>query len=601
MKSGINRLKKSLNMGYMGKWLTYGALIGIVTGLCSVVFYLGLNYCSSILLGDIAGFHPPLPGGESSGHEFPMDGGMNYLLVLIPTIGGLISGIIVYSLAPEAEGHGTDSVIDAFHKLKGRIRRRVPVVKTIASIITISSGGSAGREGPIAQIGAGFSSFLADILRGKEQDRRIMLICGVAAGVGCIFKAPLGGALFAMAVLYKRDYEVEGIIPAVISSIVAYSIFCSIAGWAPVFTTPQYTFIHPAELLVYALIGVVCGLIGIIYVKVFYGLRDRIFRKIRIPKHFIPAIGGFMLGLLALFCPQVLGMGYGWIQQAIDGKLVLTLMIVLIFAKILATSFTISSGGSGGVFAPSLFIGAMIGGSIGGVFNSLLPGFITQPSACVLVGMAGFFAGVANVPIITLIMVCEMTNSYSLLVPLMLAEAISYVILSKWTIYENQVPTRADSPAHRHELSIDILEKLHVEDAITRDVTVVSPEDKVNHILSLIEEYKHLGYPVVSGGELVGIVTARDVTGVPISERDTKEIKDISSNNLIVTYMDETLYNALHKMVDENIGRLPVVNRENPKKMVGILTKSDIIVAYVKEEEKIKCARGWKSNSIMIS
>ena len=590
LNSKVSKLGMVLNIEYMGKWLFYGALVGIATGFASVIFYFGLNYCSSFLLGDIADFHPPLPGGESSGHESSVNG-MNYLLLIIPTIGGLISGIIVYSLAPEAEGHGTDAVINAFHRLKGRIRKRVPIVKTLASMITIGSGGSAGREGPVAQIGAGFGSFLGDVFRVGEVDRRILLICGVAAGIGSIFKAPLGGALFAIAVLYKQDYEVDAIIPSVISSIIAYSIFCSIVGWAPVFTTPEYNFTHPVELLCYALIGIVCGLIGIIYVKVFYGLRDKVFRKIKVPRHLIPAIGGFMLGLLALFFPEILGTGYGWIQEAINGNLGLTLMIILIFAKILATSFTVSSGGSGGVFAPSLVIGAMIGGSIGNISHSLFPGIITQPSACVLVGMASFFAGVANVPIVTLIMVCEMTNSYSLLVPLMLAEAISYVITSRWGIYENQVPTRADSPAHRHELSIDILEKLRVKDAMTGDVITVSPKDKVSYVSSLIDKYKHLGYPVISKGDIVGIITARDIASVPVSERDTTEIGDISSNNLVVAYSDETLYDAMHKMVEADIGRLPVVDRKNPKKLVGILTKSDITVAYVKEEERIRCAR----------
>ena len=590
LNSKVSKLGRILNIEYMGKWLFYGALVGTATGFASVIFYLGLNYCSSFLLGDMAGFHPPLPGGESSGHESSVNS-MNYLLLIIPTIGGLISGIIVYSLAPEAEGHGTDAVINAFHRLRGRIRKRVPIVKTLASMITIGSGGSAGREGPVAQIGAGFGSFLGDVFRVGEADRRILLICGVAAGIGSIFKAPLGGALFAIAVLYKHDYEVDAIIPSVISSIIAYSIFCSIVGWAPVFTTPGYDFTHPVELLCYGVIGIVCGLIGIIYVRVFYGLRDKVFRKIKVPRHLIPAIGGFMLGLLALFFPEILGTGYGWIQEAINGNLGLTLMIILIFAKILATSFTVSSGGSGGVFAPSLVIGAMIGGSIGNISHSLFPGVITQPSACVLVGMASFFAGVANVPIVTLIMVCEMTNSYSLLVPLMLAEAISYVITSRWGIYENQVPTRADSPAHRHELSIDILEKLRVKDAMRGDVITVSPKDKVSYVSSLIDKYKHLGYPVISKEGIVGIITARDIASVPVSERDTTEIGDISSNNLVVAYSDETLYDAMHKMVEADIGRLPVVDRKNPKKLVGILTKSDITVAYVKEEERIRCAR----------
>jgi CIC family chloride channel protein len=594
LNSNINKLGKTLNIEYMQKWLFYGLIIGVVAGLGSAVFYFTLNSSTYFFLGEVVGFYLHPSDGEISIFR----DNINYLfLILVPTLGGIMSGIVIYSLAPEAEGHGTDAVIRSFHNLKGKIRARVPLVKTVASVITIGTGGSAGREGPVAQIGAGFSSLLSDILKVREADRRILLMCGVAAGIGSIFKAPLGGALFAIAVLYKHDYEVDGIIPSMVSSIIAYSVFCSIVGWSPIFKTPEYIFSQPVELVFYAILGVVCGLIGILYVGVFYGLRNRFFRVLNIPKYLIPGIGGFMLGSLALFFPQVLGAGYGWVQEAINGNLTISLMLMLIFAKILATSFTISSGGSGGVFAPSLVIGAMIGGSVGEIFHSLFPDIIANSGAFVLVGMAAFFAGVANVPIVTLIMVCEMTNSYSLLVPLMLAEAISYVITTKWTIYENQVPTRADSPAHRHELSIDILEKLYVKCAMTKDVMAVSPKDKVSYALSLIDKYKHLGYPVISRGEIypkdtegeiVGIVTASDITAVPLSERDTMDVKDISSNNLITVYEDETLYNALHKMVEGSVGRLPVVDRNNPKKLVGILTKSDIIVAYVKEEERVR-------------
>ena len=496
---------------------------------------------------------------------------------MVPVLGGLISGFLVYGLAPEAEGHGTDAVISAFHRFGGYIRRRVPLVKTIASAVTIGSGGSAGREGPIAQIGGGFGSWLASVLKLKEVDRRLLMVCGAAAGIGSIFKAPLGGAVFGTEVLYRRDFEAEALIPAFIASVVAYCVFCSFpwVGFKPIFSTPHYVFSHPVELFFYAILGLACGLAARFYVYVFYGLRDSFFRRLKIANHFKPAIGGAMLGALALFTPHVLGTGYGWIQLAIYGQLPLLLLIIIFLAKIFATSFTISSGGSGGVFAPSLVIGAMLGGILGLTFSMVSP-FIV-PGAFALVGMAAFFSGAAKVPIAALIMVSEMTGDYNLLAPLMLACAISYIVSGKWTIYENQVLNRARSPAHIGEYLIDLLERLKVKDVMTRKVVTISPSASVREFIRLMHSTGHLAYPVVDKDKLVGIVTLTDVMKIPSGKMDTMKIEEIMSRKVLTVNPDERLDVVLHKINDSGYSHIPVTDSKKPDRLVGILTRKDII------------------------
>ncbi|MDL5502390.1 MAG: chloride channel protein, partial [Candidatus Methanoperedens sp.] len=331
----------------------------------------------------------------------------------------------------------------------------------ISSITTIGTGGSAGREGPIAQIGAGFGSTLASFLKLSDRERRIMLICGTAAGVGSIFKAPLGGAIFAIEVLYKSDMETEGLVPAFISSTIAYSIFSSFFGWGNIFTTPSFNFTNPKELIFYGILGILCAVTAILFVIIFYGLRDKVFKPLKIKPHFKPAIGGLLVGVIAIFLPQVLGTGYGWTQIAINGNIIkmsIILMMVLVLAKILATSLTVSSGGSGGVFAPSLVIGSMVGGSFGQIMALVFPTIITEPGSYALVGMGALLAGVSKVPIAAIVMISEMAGNYNLLAPMMVASTISYMLAGKWTIDEKQVENRASSPAHRREMTVDILE-----------------------------------------------------------------------------------------------------------------------------------------------
>ena len=576
---------------YIQRWVFWSIVIGVVAGLGAIAFYLLLQTTSAFFQGYVSGYHPALPAGESSIFPLSSTSFRLWVLALIPAIGGLIAGLIIYTFAPEAEGHGTDAVIDAFHNKRGEIRKRVPLIKTIASAITIGSGGSAGREGPIAQIGGGFGSFFASRLKLGERERRVMMVCGAAAGIGAIFKAPLGGALFGIEVLYKRDFEMESMVPAIVSSVVAYAVFCSFPfiGWGPIFKTHPYTFSHPYELIFYALLGIACAALGIFYIKMFFGTR-KIFRGFKIPNHLKPAIGGLILGMFVLLLgwnhqvlDGMLGIGYGCIQLAIDAKLSLSVMLIVVIAKIFATSFTIGSGGSGGVFAPSLVIGAMLGGLFGGISNFFFPEIITEPtmSAFVLVGMAAFFAGAAKVPIAVILMISEMAGSYSLLVPLMLTSAVAYAVSGGWTIYEKQEKTRKESPAHRREFMVDILEGIKVKDAYTKDVLTIPGDKTVKEGRYFAERTGHITYPVVDKeGKMLGITTIMDLEKQREEGADYRRIRLMCTKEVIAAYPDEFLEDVLHKMDTYNIGRLPVVKgggEEGEKELVGIISRSDII------------------------
>jgi chloride channel protein, CIC family len=427
-------------------------VLGVVGGLSAQLFAWLLKLCTHLFLGLLAGYTPP--GLPEEGGVLVQSVGPHGLwwIPISTTLGGLLVGVLVYSLAPEAEGHGTDTAVKAYHQEAGFIRARVPPLKLVASAITIGSGGAGGREGPTALISAGVASVYGTLTRRSEPDRRILLLTGMAAGLSAIFRSPIGTAFFAVEVLYgSMEMDATALLYTLLGSIVAYTINGLFVGWHPLFNVPA-VLPQPSFFgyLWYAALGLAAGLVGVLLPEVFYLVRDG-FRAIPIPPHFKPAIGGLLVGLMAIVLPQVLGGGYGWIQQAIDGKLALSLMAILIFAKILALALTISSGGSGGVFAPSLFVGAMLGGAAAMVFHQ-------STAAFVIVGMAAVFGAAARVPMATLLMVTEMTASYRLLVPAALAITVAYVVqrqlsatLKYPSLYEGQVEGRPDSPAHQME------------------------------------------------------------------------------------------------------------------------------------------------------
>jgi CIC family chloride channel protein len=596
-KSSLRVSLANLDIHGVGRSLMLSAVVGLVAGLGALAFYYATNAANHLFLEQLAAYHPPEEGGRAVPALLPygminsLSMPFRWFLFLVPVIGGVLSGWLVYTFAPEAEGHGTDAALDAFHNKGGLIRARVPIIKALASVATIGTGGSAGREGPIAQIGAGFGSFLATRLGLSAADRRILLLAGMAGGIGATFRAPLGGALFAVEVLYQEpDFEHEGLIPCIISSIVAYSLFGAVTGWEPLLVTPRFHFENPWELVSFFLLGVACAVLGAVYVRTFYGMRDW-FHKIPIPPVFKPAIGGLLLGLLAMAVPQVLGSGYGWVQMALYGKVALWVMLVVCLAKILATSLTISSGGSGGVFAPSLVIGAMLGGAFGATAQALVPGLVQDPRAYVLIGMAGFFAGVANTPIATLIMVSELTGNYGLLAPLMLVCVVAMVALRRTTIYEKQVPARIDSPAHLGDFVVDVLEGISVADLRSHGrAPILIPESMpLSEVIKHIAATEAVYYPVVDpAGVMRGILSVNDIRRIFDEDIPPGLViaRDVAVSDVVTASPDEPLNQTLRKLTGRELEEIPVVDPAQPGRVQFMLSRRAVLARYAAELEE---------------
>ncbi len=575
---------RAITPGKAGRLVILSLIVGVISGLGAAAFFYGLAWGKAFFFEFLAGYPVMDPPGE---HLLDLNWAHDprpWVFFLIPAIGGLISGFLVYTFAPEAEGHGTDAMIDAFHNKEGIIRGRIPYIKGLASIITLATGGSAGREGPIAQIGAGFGSWLGQIMKLEVRERRLLLLAGTAGGLGAIFRAPLGGALTSIEVLYKEDFETEGVITSIISSVVAYTIFTFIYGHGFIFDTPNLRFINPSELIFYAILGLVCAPLGLMYTRIFYGSRDRIFRRIKIKKHYIPAIGGLGVGLIGLFLPQVMGGGYAVIQDAIWGKLGLGIMLAAVFFKMITTSCTISSGGSGGVFGPTLFIGGMIGGVVGQAAHMYAPEIVTQPGAFVLVGMAAFFAGVANAPMGAIIMVCEMTGSYGLLAPLMLVSVIAMLFSKRASIYEKQVLNKFHSPAHKADMTVNVLQEIKVGQIFKPEevVTALSASMKFKDLKDVISRTRESYFPVVAAdGRLTGILNLHDLRYVLFEDSlsDLVVVGELAGQPVSVCPEDD-LYKALSKFIDSGYGQIPVVDSKDDKTIYGLLAHEDVIEAY---------------------
>jgi CIC family chloride channel protein len=586
-------LRSAWEKSYLRKWSLISILIGIIAGLSSIVFFEGLRIGTEYFLGG-AGFFPPESGDSLANTANWAPPARLWLIPVIITLGGLVSGFLVFTFAPEAEGHGTDAAIRAFHRENGVIRKRIPLVKMLSSIITISTGGSAGREGPIAHICAGFGSFVGSVFKLNARERRMAVTIGVGAGVGSIFKAPLGGALLSTEILYMKDFEKEALIPSVIASIVGFSIFSYHEGLEPIFYAQQYAW-SISQIPFFMALGLACAAVGSLYIFAFYKTRD-FFKKLGVPNHFKPAIGAAVVGItsviLIILVPEEngaaglggLAMGYGFIQLAMYNELPIKIMFILIFAKIAMTSFTIGSGGSGGVFAPGLVIGAMVGGTVGAVFNLLFPQVVPVEAipAFVIIGMMALFGGVAKAPIAVIVMVSEMTGDFSLLLPSMVA-IVGSVILVKNTIYREQVPTRLDSPAHMGEYFMSLLEIPRVKDATRKEFNTIGPGTSIKEaILSMKHGVSTL--PVVENDRLIGSLSLNDIAEVPLVSWKDTEVRDIMSDPPILP-RDSTLLDATQKMDETGGETFFVVDKNDPQKVVGIVTRQDIIRVYSKEAD----------------
>jgi CIC family chloride channel protein len=435
---------------FLARWLFFGCMIGVVSGIGAIALSLAISIATKVFLNNIVGYFPPGTSGEGITKWTPI--AHLWLLPLIVAIGGLLSGLLVFIFAPDAEGHGTDAVIDAVHHGEGKIKARVPIVKLIASAITIGSGGSSGREGPVVQIGAGLSSMLGNLFHLSPEDRRIAVTIGMGAGIGAVFKAPFGGALFAAEILYLHDVEFKVFVPAIIASTISYTVYSFFFGFTPIFGNLHILDVQsPIQLVYYAVIGVCAGFAGICYASSFYGV-NRFFHHLRLPDWTKPAFGGVIVGLIGLAFPQVLGMSYGWVELLMNSKFLLTIplwvLLCLPLAKILATGLSIGSGGSGGTYGPAMVIGGFLGAFLWDIMHTL-PFMPQQPAIFIIVGMMALCGAVAHTPIAVLVMVAEMTGSLSLLAPAMIALAISITIVGNNTIFRSQILNRMHAPPHK--------------------------------------------------------------------------------------------------------------------------------------------------------
>ena len=605
----IRRTKRSFESPrYLLKWLLISSLIGVVAGLGAIAFFAAIQFATTTFLGKIVGYLPPDPAGEGKTIVMPFwSSARPWLLPVLTTCGGLVAGIIVFTLAPEAEGHGTDAAIGAFHQGKA-IRARIPIIKLVASAITIGTGGSAGREGPAAQISAGFGSILATVLRLDVQDRRIALATGMGAGIGAIFRAPLGGAILAAEILYKNDFEVEAVIPALIASVVGYSVFGAWSGWSPIFATPSnLAFSSPPQLLYYVVIGGLCGLMGVLYARGFYGI-THVFHRLHLPNWIKPGIGGLIVGLIGLVLPQALGMGYGWVQVSMGtGLLGIPLWVILLlpFAKILTTGLSIGSGGSGGIFGPGMVIGGMVGAVIWRLSYHVLPGIPPTPGPFVIVGMMALFGGIAHAPLAVMLMVAEMTGNLSMLAPAMIAVGISSIIVGKNTIYQSQVDTRADSPAHRLQLSFPLLSTLAVRQAMAPLTLRFSPTQTIAEAEKMLSSGLDSGAPVVDEtNTLLGVLALVDIQRVPLEERSERRVREAMNKDVLVIYPDDTLDETLEQLTSHRVSWAPVVDVETlngQQCVLGVLSAANIVRLYRETTAKdSRRMRGLVDGTVML-
>jgi CIC family chloride channel protein len=600
--------KRQFDLKGLWKWLWLGALVGGFVGLFALLFQFLLqtvnHFCFNVLIG-IPVHHPdnekPLVDFVVRQPAFP------YLIVVMTGLGGLVTALLVQRFAPEAQGHGTDNAINAYHRQQGLIRPRVPIVKLIASVITIGTGGSGGREGPVAQIGAGIGSFIATRLKLGPRTRRMLVAAGIAAGIGSIFRAPLAAAIFAAEVLYSGiDIEAEVLLPAMVASIIGYSVFSAVHGFEPIFgLRGHFSFSSPIELIPYLILAMIVGIGALMYVNVFNGLTDT-FARMRVNRYLKPAIGGVLTGAIGLALLKltgkqeslaVLSTGYGVIQSILttDGaSLGVGLLLLISLGKILTTSLTIGSGGSAGVFGPSMVIGGTLGAAVGQVMHSLWPSAVPHPATFTIVGMAGFFSAAANTPLSTLVMVGELTGNYELLIPSMWVCALAFLVGRRWTLYRSQVPSKIDSPAHFGEFAGEILAGTPVAEVYkaTRKHIVIPAGMKIGVVFDKASQTSQRIFPVADGeGNVTGFFRLGDLTHAlhqppEIVRRMTAGDLAVSSSRMV--RLKDPVRKALDAMTYQQSDELLVTEDDNPARVVGIITGADIMLYYSRRLSQIK-------------
>jgi CIC family chloride channel protein len=502
--------------------------------------------------------------------------------LLMPALGGAIVGPIIYFWAREAKGHGVPEVMEAMALRGGRIRPRVTAVKIMASAISIGCGGSVGREGPIVQIGSALGSTVAQMLRLPKDRVRTLVGCGAAAGIAATFNAPIAGVIFALEILLG-EFGVRTFSPLVLSSVTATAISRHYFGDVPAFILPDYSMVSGWEFFFYGAMGIVVGIVALSFVITLYKTED-LFDAIPIPDYIKPVFGGLIMGGMIIYLPHTFGVGYGAIDLSLTGQLTAQMLLLLIIAKIFATSITIGGGMSGGIFAPSLFIGAMAGGLFGVLVNMFFPGISAPAGAYALVGMGGMVAAATHAPITAILIIFELTSEYTIILPLMITCITATLLatyLRKGNIYTIKLMRRGIFLSEGREQNI--LQNMLVESIMKPDMLVVRENTVLTDIIAAFQQNNASYLQVVNrDDELSGIISFRDIRQILAEESLANLViaKDVATSPVITVTPKENLEEALRKLGATGVSQLPVVDQDNPKKVIGTLDNKDINAAY---------------------
>lgn len=563
-------LPRSLRLPGHTKMLLLALAIGVGGGFGAVGFRILIRFFQDVFFGHNASLLDQLS-------TLPW-----YYILLAPAVGGLFVGPLVHFFAREAKGHGVPEVMDAVATKAGIIRPRLVVVKAFASAISIGSGGSVGREGPIVQIGSAWGSAVGQFLKLSMQEMRTLVGCGAAAGIAATFNAPIMGVIFALEIILG-DFAVTTFSPIVVASVMATVISRHFIGDVPAFIIPAYKLVSVWEFPVYALLGLVVALAGVLFIKLLYGAED-LLEDLPIHPTVLPAVGGIFLGALALLYPEVLGVGYETIDKVLDNEFTWDILLILAAVKLLATSITLGSGGSGGVFSPSLFMGACLGGGFGQVVGMVMPGHSGTPGAYSLVGMGAMVAATTHAPITAILAIFELTGDYEIILPMMFACIIATVVASQLkheSIYTLKLLRRGvDIQAGKE---VNVLKSLRVRDAMTKDVETLPEGMPLKTLIEVMQDSPYQNYPVVdANSRLTGIFSFQTVRPFMFDEglAQLVVVRDVAHEAPSTIRENDNLDRALQLLAENNIEILPVVNEDDPRVLAGVLSRSDIVRAY---------------------
>ncbi|MGD8278271.1 MAG: chloride channel protein, partial [Gemmatimonadota bacterium] len=503
--------------------------------------------------------------------------------LLAPAIGGLFVGFIVHYIASEAKGHGVPEVMEAIALRAGRMRPRVVAAKLLASGICIGSGGSVGREGPIVQIGAAIGSTVGQWLRIDQRRMRTLVGCGAAAGIAAAFNAPVAGALFAVEIILG-DFGVAQFSPIVVSSVAATVVSHHFLGNFPAFRVPPYRLVHPSELIAYAGLGIAAAFVALLFIRVLYALEDG-FDKLPVYPPAKAVVGGLLIGAMGIFAPHIFGVGYEAINEALTGQIIWPFMVALVVLKIAAVGITIGSGGSGGIFAPSLFIGAMLGGAVGTVVDHVWPAATGGTGAYALVGMGAVVAAATHAPITAILIIFELTGDYAIILPLMISCIIATLLavrMERGSIYTLKL-LRRGLDVHRGK-AVNVLQHVSVRELMRTDMVTVSPDAGMVELLStFIEHPGDTLFVTDPDHRLRGLVTAAQIRPV-MSDPNTLEglviAEDVMAHDGYPRVSPDRSIAEVMRFLEEYRGEVPVVEDD---RLVGTIWPEDVIERYNEE------------------